>query len=438
MMRKIREFPESLYEPWCKLYKQFAVDHQTSLVNLLQKSKHVAIQSALLEPRQQSEDLAFKLYQLTDTTPSESQLLSGYAYLKELESLYSSDPWRHRRAGKVPEVQIENQRYILWSPPYGHIAAAVPVAQRFTPDKLIGRNRTLDLHYCWISIPAETALDVDRTLALDALLTGDSVRIGIAPFAESKDMHWHADCTDRRGPRGEVPMRCTMANNDNDIWRRLETVLQTAHQSGVQILLFPELVLTQTLLERVVAWLESHNLADPVVQLVVAGTRHVDSDKKQGEFRNRCTVLDASGAVVWVQDKRQPFALEADQVRCLLPDFDAPAAFEPTELSQALTVRETAIGRILTPICLDYIHEDIWRELAGDLYLVPAMSSGLSRFRDRSRALGQLGAATLVCNACVDSDQEKRLVAYLPSRRPPDANQYGDSLFILDISFDLN
>ena len=164
-MIKIREFPESLYEPWCKLCKRFTVDHQTSLVNLLQRSRHAVIQSALLDTHQHLEDFAPKLSRLTEI-PSESQLLSGYACLKELENLYGSDPWRHRRAGKVPEVQIENQRYILWSPPYGHIAAAVPVAQRFTPDRLIGRNRAIGLRYCWIPIPAEMTLDVDRTPAM--------------------------------------------------------------------------------------------------------------------------------------------------------------------------------------------------------------------------------------------------------------------------------
>jgi len=438
VLHMIEEFPNALYKPWCSLYLRFAVDHQACLTNLLQRSKHTDVQAALNEAAQDLPVLVLALDAKAEDL-AEPDLLRVYACLKELEQFYRSSPWQYRQGGKAPEVRLYSQRYVLRSPPRGYIVNAIPKEQRFTSADLIGRDRVLGLRYRWTRISAETKLDWDYTLALDALLTEPQLRVGFSPIAGVTEMRWHSNCADRRGPRGEVPIRCMEAYNDEDIWQRIEAVLRCAYQRGVQVLLFPELVFTQPLLDKTIAWLESNNLLDPVLRLVVAGTRHVDSEDYPGEFCNRCTVLDASGSIAWIQDKRQCFTLEAEDLRSLLPGFDAPAAFEPSQLSSNLVVRETAIGRILTSICLDYINEDIWGKLGADLHLVPAMSAGLSRFRDRGRQLGNLsGVTSLVCNARLTGDTNQRLMAYIPSKRVPLISRQSDDLFTLDIEFHVN
>ena len=178
-------------------------------------------------------------------------------------------------------------------------------------------------------------------------------------------------------------------------------------------------------------WLMRHNLPVPRLYLVVAGSRHCTDDRG---FANRCTVLDQAGTVLWEQDKRSPFVIDdpgaLDRLR---PGCCAPAAYEPTVLGPRLIVRETAIGRLLTPICLDFIDDVLWSALGADIFLVPAMSPGLERFRLKAKDLGSRhGAASFVCNA--QTAGAERYVAYLPFRKPPEPTGLpGQELFILDV-----
>ena len=433
----IADFATELFRPWCVLYRFIAVDNEARLTNLLQQTKHNEIQLALNEV---SNDLSRWLCELNQTLSSlePTGLLLAYACLRELETAYRAVPWRHRRGGATPEVELDGHRYILRSPPQGYIVAAVSRENRFTPAEEIGRDRVLGLRYRWLEISDETSLDWDYSLVLDALLADDRLRVGLSPIAGASEMHWHSNTKDRRGPRGEVPMRCLNSNHAK-IWSRVEAALEAAYAAEVHLLLFPELVMTEDLLAGIMRWLGTRNLTNPVIRLVVAGTRHVDADNSTSEFCNRCTVLDAAGKVVWEQDKRHGFTLEAEDLLPYFPDFDAPAGFEPTQVSAALVVRETAIGRILNPICLDYINEDIWAKLGGDLHLIPAMSPGLSRFRDRGRQLGNLsGATSLVVNARPSGETGQRLVAYVPSKSQPEIVERTPDLFTLDIAFNVS
>jgi len=92
---------------------------------------------------------------------------------------------------------------------------------------------------------------------------------------------------------------------------------------------------------------------------------------------------------LWEQDKRTPFVIDdPETLRGIKPDCAAAKAFEPTILGHTIALRESLIGRLLTPICLDFIDDPLWAELGADIFLVPAMSAGLSRFRDAAKRLG--------------------------------------------------
>ena len=98
---------------------------------------------------------------------------------------------------------------------------------------------------------------------------------------------------------------------------------------------------------------------------------------------------------------------------------------------------ETAVGRLLTPICLDYIEGDLWRELGADFYLVPAMSPKLVRFENQAKAMGGLhGAATIVCNAQTAGNH--RCLTYLPVKSAPKPRRIAKAeLFTIDVPIDV-
>jgi hypothetical protein len=153
-------------------------------------------------------------------------------------------------------------------------------------------------------------------------------------------------------------------------------------------------------------------------------------------YSNRCTVFNHIGDIEWEQEKRQPFLLTFDEADKLF-GIQSPA-FEPTQLSQCLVTRNTALGRIATPICLDFLCDALWKIIPVDVFFVPAMSSGLSRFEDNCRAVGNAwGAAAFVCNA--HSKKEQLAVhAYLPTKDALKPKKQAPFLFTVEVDIDMN
>jgi hypothetical protein len=114
-----------------------------------------------------------------------------------------------------------------------------------------------------------------------------------------------------------------------------------------------------------------------------------------------------------------------------------PAAFEPTQTSNGLTLRKTALGLIASPICLDFIHDPAWAAMPAQVFLVPAMSEGLSRFQDHSRKLGGKGAASFVCNAG-HAHLKNGYVVYQPSKQATKVNRENELLFTIDVDIEMN
>lgn len=190
--------------------------------------------------------------------------------------------------------------------------------------------------------------------------------------------------------------------------------------------------MTETLQTRLIEILLRDAFAPPVVRLIVAGTRHVHAD---GTFSNRCTVFNHLGGVEWTQDKRQPFTLSATEAQALFSSPTCPAAFEPAKTGDGLTMRKTALGIVASPICLDFIHDSAWDAMLVQLFLVPAMSDGLSRFQERGRQLGKKGAAAFICNA----SRTHPYVIYQPSKpKHQPVTQLSELLFIADVDIEMN
>lgn len=330
--------------------------------------------------------------------------------LHALENLHPQDP---RVFVRHPPVFAERQNHAL-IPPLRRITRSTDPAVIFPLANDLAVDGTLKLRYRWLPLQIGDEL-VWRHLALDALRGTSPLRIGLAPFAAADAMGWKVTPADVRGLDNRVPVQCQGALAPDALWECVEALLKAAAVQKIHVLLMPELVVDDHLLQRCRDWLKRHNPQHRHPRLVVAGSRHCADG---ADFANRCTVLDFIGNILWEQDKRSPFVIhDADEVRQLCPRDPPERLFEPTALGPKLMVAESAIGRLLTPICLDYIQGETWSDLGADLYLVPAMTPSLGRFADTAKFLGgEHGAATFVCNALVAGKDEHRRCGYLPNK----------------------
>lgn len=424
-----------LYPLWCRAWLHVAA-HQRRLVDLLAQIKADS-SVKFVETGPLAQTLERQLAIADRGEMDDFTLSSLYGCLAALEVRQRTVRPSHL-VYQYPEAHVNGARYVLLSPGRQSVRRAYPQARHFKLNSEFGLDGALGLGCRWVKLQHEDVLDWRPLSALDRLRSPTphpqaALRIGIAPCADAASQCWRLDDHDLRAPDGRAPLQCLGSGNAAAQWQTVETVLQAAYDEGVQVLLFPELVLDAATLQAVRDWLATHNLRAPRLRLVVAGSRH---HPEADGWRNRCTVLDLAGEVLWEQDKRTPFVIDdAKTLQTLKVGCTAARAFEPTRPGYAVVLRESLLGRLLTPICLDYIDDALWAELGADIFLVPAMSKGLSRFRDMAKNLGGLhGTASFVCNA--ETVGKDRLVGYLPVRGAPAATPVaGAELFTIDVDF---
>jgi hypothetical protein len=425
-------FDPSWYRPWCLAWLHVQ-RHSGRLAGLVQGQPSATLAAKLAGVGTGlGSALDASLTGLDAGRPSDDLLLCTHACLRTLENRHREDA---RRRWQRPPIQETGQgRHLLVPPPKRSTRPDAP-ERGFPLGGDLGVAGVLGLSYRWLPLQIEDQLDWSRFAALDSLHDLTVLRIGLAPLSSMDDMRWEIDSTEPLGLDRRVPMRCTGTLDASTVWDRIEAVLGAAYAAGLHVVLMPELVIDEAALARCQDWLAANNLREPRLRLVVAGSRHCGCGDG---FANRCTVLDYMGNALWEQEKRSPFVLD-DRATLdrLSPACPVERAFEPTALAKRLVVAETALGRILTPICLDFIEGDFWGDLGADFYLVPAMTGGLSRFKRRAEALGgRHGAATLVCNARLDSE---RCHAYRPAKPPIIPVQIeGIELFTVEIDLKCN
>jgi hypothetical protein len=425
-------FDAGWYRPWCLVWLH-ARRHAGRLAELVQ-----GLPSATLAEKLASvgaglgTGLDACLAELDAGGADDALLLRTHACLRTLEN-------RHRESlrgwWQQPAIEAtDHGRHLLVPPPRRTTRPDAP-EQRFPLADDLGVAGVLGLTYRWLLLQAEDELVWSRLRDLHPLRDLGVLRIGLAPLAALDDLRWEIGASAPRGLDHRVPLRCVGTRDAATLWGRVEAVLATAWATGQHVVLMPELVIDADVLARCQAWLAAHNGREPRLRLVVAGSRHCDCGDG---FANRCTALDYLGNVLWEQEKRSPFVLE-DRATLdrLSPACLVERAFEPTHLGRRLVVADTALGRILTPICLDFIEGDFWGDLGADIYLVPAMTGGLSRFKRRAAELGgRHGAATLVCNARLDGE---RCHAYRPARPAlVQARIEGVELFTVEMELECN
>lgn len=423
-------FNDEIFTQWCELYVRIIIRDGQHLAQIIQSCDQPKFQGYLYATPDISSVLA------TEITTDDSYL-TAYACLHNLDSEFWQNPHPSLLNGHV-EQYFDHARYILVRNDEAPIAKAVAENNRFKPDNQLGIDRTLNLRHCWQIIQRSTKIDLRRSGIFDTFNKRQTIKIGLSPLAGCDELRWKYDSKDLRG-QGEIPFWCEGAFNEAELSQRLTDVLNNALHQQVDILLFPELIMTEALEKQISAWLLDINAFEPVMRLVIAGSRHVHSSEQKNSYSNRCTAFNQVGDIEWEQEKRQPFRLTAEDAESLLSIKQT--SFEPTCLSNELNIRRTALGNAASPICLDFFHDELWAKLPIDLFLVPAMSPNLKRFKSEcEKAGGRWQASAFVCNA-KPADSDKSVFAYIPSKQQPtvtSAKTEKTFLFTIEVNVDMN
>lgn len=409
-MRNTNEKADDDLKRWCQLYKKFVINGGQHLVQVIMDASIQSRQSYL-----KNLDSKLITHLLAKSKLEESDYLSAYGQLWLLDATF-------KHPSTPPIIDCLNSRYLMVHSEQHPIIKAIPKNLRFKLDSETGNNAVLELYYHWLDI-GSSHLSFNYSETFNAL-TGQ-LTIALSPIADYQEMQWQYK---------DHYFWCTGAENEPELWNRIAQVLEQSYQQGVAVLLFPELVMTENLQKQISAWLKKHNAFETVIYLVVAGTRHVFINDKK--YVNRCTVFDFIGDVLWEQDKSQRFELPANDAKALLQaEHDV---YEPNHLAEQVVIYRSKLGRIATPICLDFIKADgLWQKLAVDLFLVPAMSKNLKRFQDSSKQAGnRWGSAVFVCNA--SPNDKNSVTVYLPSKEAKEFTQHSEHLFIINVDIDVN
>ncbi len=169
------------------------------------------------------------------------------------------------------------------------------------------------------------------------------------------------------------------------------TILNKCLETGVDILVFPELTVDGDLLSSIINWLNTKNEGYGL-KVVVAGSFHLQ--KENGRVENRCTVLDYQGAILWKHAKLVPFSIKKgevtpDMARTFEIPSDCAQSEENIECARYVEFRDFPhLGRVATPICLDYLNpafKEISSLVGGTLFFVPTMSPSFNEFKSVGR-----------------------------------------------------
>ncbi len=257
----------------------------------------------------------------------------------------------------------------------------------------------------WLTLVPEHLAGVDVQLRwcgpwLPPLRRG--LRIAVAVLAGSTD-----DFDFERLAPDDAPRFYNVRPRSPTYWERIDRALAHAVRERAEILILPELSLTEELHARFVA--------DPRVAsipLVVAGSRHLDVDGG-APGRNLTSVL-SSGRLIAEHAKMSDFYFRDG-------DVDRYEHVRPGTSMQVLLSEQASL---LVLICKDALREDwqaLVQKLAPRLLMIPAMTREVSDFTSFAERLARNPqAVTVVANI-----GERPAIVGRPSRN--DAVFFGDS-----------
>jgi hypothetical protein len=177
-------------------------------------------------------------------------------------------------------------------------------------------------------------------------------------------------------------MHLRLPTNESDLHRCALDLLSQARQEGASIVVFPELVATTELVQKLADDLQASDFGPALV--VIGGCHRPRANKRSA---NIAVVLGPKGGVVFTHQKMTQFGREH------------------LALGSVFTTLATPLGHVGVAICLDTfqgIAAQRIDESPVSLLLVPSMSNTLSAHETPAKARRSKGIATLVSNWWLD------------------------------------
>ena len=197
---------------------------------------------------------------------------------------------------------------------------------------------------------------------------------------------------------------------------RLRATLDAAVEHGVDVLVFPELSFTGSLLAELQRQLDARGARAP--KLIVAGTSHVAG-------QNVCHVLGPDGRILWQQAKMNRFVILPGELQTAPEPIPEQGGTEDIDISdRVVRIADFPFGRVAVLVCLDFILPETYSVLANmqvNCIIVPAMTPNSRRFDTLAWAHAAASRATTVfCNApnCPGFGPDARSFVYTPIQGP--------------------
>lgn len=167
---------------------------------------------------------------------------------------------------------------------------------------------------------------------------------------------------------------------------RIEEGIKGLAETGADIIILPESVVDDDLLNSVVACLTT--LPDGTSPIVIAGTRLVPNGG--GPLHSRCTSLADRGRLSWHQDKLHPFNLKQATIADwglatrITVGLDGLAHENIAPEHAQIAVRDASFGRIMVLICQDLSEGaeliQMVEHLSPNYLVVPVLDSAAGQF----------------------------------------------------------
>jgi hypothetical protein len=236
---------------------------------------------------------------------------------------------------------------------------------------------------------SDTLIEVD-SVHLPELLgePGDSrsIKVFAAEFCDQVKL-------DTRTADGKF--HCSGLQDPDTRWQSIENALEQARKWRADIILMPELSVTEALRKQLAAWLRQNK---GVFRLVIAGSFHQDDGK--GNNVNRCVLFRGNGQTLAEFDKWLPYRSKEN----IVP-------------GKRLLMLNTVAGLWAPAICLDFVQrkedsreshpEFPWESISGDLLLVASMGheSTVTGHQERAKSLAaEFYPRVVVANMTPESD----------------------------------
>jgi hypothetical protein len=185
---------------------------------------------------------------------------------------------------------------------------------------------------------------------------------------------------------------------EEHLYERYMQALAVCQSHKVDIAVFPEMILLETVKKKIIAYLrESPDYSLPT--LLVLGSTWRDN-------ANECIVLDDLGNTIFVQYKQMPFHR-----------YDGSIERLDTEANQTIHYASLeGIGNIFTPICLDICgnhYQQLFAKIMPDLLIQPTYSHSLAVLAQRAEMYAcQYWTTTVASNTCsafCTNEEDERL-----------------------------